>query len=69
MHADAHWLSGLWKILIFEGWEFGLRKLKKLVTAKRFWKINAIQPEIKAIKGKTRKFNFGLNANLGELMK
>jgi hypothetical protein len=42
---------------------------KKLVKAKRFWKINAVRPKIKAIKGKTRKFNFGLNANLGGLKK
>ena len=48
----------------------GLAKIvKKLVTKKRFWKINAFQPKIKAIKGKTRKFYFGLNANLGGLKK
>ena len=42
---------------------------KKLVKAKRFWKINAIQPKIKAIKGKTRKFKFGLKANWRRLVK
>ena len=42
---------------------------KKLVKAKRFWKINAIRPKIKAIKGKTRKFNLGQKANWGGLMK
>jgi hypothetical protein len=36
---------------------------------KRFWKINAFQPKIKAIKGKTRNFKFGLKANLGGLAK
>ena len=34
-----------------------------------FWKINAFRPEIKAIKGKTRKFNFGQKANWGGLVK
>ena len=48
---------------------YGAKIRKKLVTKKRFWKINAFQPKIKAIKGKTRKFNFGLNANLGGLKK
>ena len=40
---------------------------KKLVKAKRFWKINAIRPEIKAIKGKTRKFNLGAKSKLGRI--
>jgi hypothetical protein len=42
---------------------------KKLVKAKRFWKINAIRPEIKARRGRTRKFNMGLKANLEGLVK
>jgi hypothetical protein len=42
---------------------------KKVVKAKRLWKINAIQPKIKAIKGKTRKFNLGQKANWGGLVK
>ncbi len=42
---------------------------KKLVKAKRFWKINAIRPEIKARRGRTRKFSFRQNANSGEIKK
>ena len=42
---------------------------KKLVKAKRFWKINAIQPEIKARWGGMKKFNWGLKANWGGLVK
>jgi len=42
---------------------------KKVVVTKQFGKINAIRPKIKAIKGKTRKFNFGQKANLGGLEK
>ena len=48
---------------------FGAKLRKKSVTKDGFSKINAFQPKIKAIKGKTRKFNFGLNANLGGLKK
>jgi hypothetical protein len=51
---------------------------KKLVTKKRFWEIlckqsvllgraNAIRPEIKAKRGRTRKFNLGLKANWGRI--
>jgi len=36
---------------------------KKLVKRKRFGKINAFRPEIKAKRGRTRKFNLGLKAN------
>jgi len=42
---------------------------KKLVKAKRFWKINAIRPKIKARRGRTRKFNLGQIANRGGLVK
>ncbi|MCR4808502.1 MAG: hypothetical protein K5896_01425 [Prevotella sp.] len=42
---------------------------KKLVKAKRFWKINAIQPKIKARRGRMKKFNLGLKANWGGLVK
>ena len=42
---------------------------KKLVKAKRFWKINAFQPKIKARRGTMRKYNLGLNAKLGGLVK
>jgi len=42
---------------------------KKVVVTKRFWEINAIRPKIKAIKGKTRKFNLGQKANWGGLVK
>ena len=42
---------------------------KKLVKAKRFGKINAIRPEIKARRGTMRKYNLGLNAKLGGLVK
>ena len=36
---------------------------KKLVKAKRFWKINAIRPEIKARGGRMRKFKLKERAN------
>ena len=36
---------------------------------KRFWKINAFRPKIKAIKGKTRKFKLKEKANWGGLVK
>ena len=36
---------------------------KNSVTRKRFWKINAIRPKIKAIKGKTRNFKLKEKAN------
>ena len=42
---------------------------KKLVKAKRFWKIDAVRPEIKARRGRTGIFNLGLNANWGGLVK
>ena len=42
---------------------------KKLVNRKLFWKINAIQPEIKARRGRTRKFNLGQKAKWGGLVK
>jgi hypothetical protein len=42
---------------------------KKLVKRKRFWKINAIRPEIKAKRGRMRKYNLGLKANWGGLVK
>ena len=42
---------------------------KKLVKAKRFWKINAIRPEIKARRGRMKKFNLGQIANWGGLVK
>jgi hypothetical protein len=42
---------------------------KKLVKAKRFWKINAIRPVIKARRGRTGKFNLGQKANWGGLVK
>ena len=42
---------------------------KKLVKAKRFGKINAIRPEIKARRGRMRKYNLGLNAKLEGLVK
>ena len=41
--------------------------LKKLVKAKRFWKINAIRPEIKAKRGRTRKFNLWAKSKLGRI--
>jgi len=42
---------------------------KKLVKAKRFWKINAIRPVIKAKRGRTWKFSFRLKANLRRIKK
>ena len=42
---------------------------KKLVKAKQFGKINAIRPEIKARRGRMKKFKLGQKANWGGLMK
>ena len=42
---------------------------KKVVTKDRFGKINANRPEIKAIRGRTRKFKNRDYANLGGLKK
>lgn len=42
---------------------------KKVVTKDGFEKINAIRPVIKAIRGRTGKFKFGLKANWGGLVK
>ena len=42
---------------------------KKLVKNNGFGKINAIRPVIKAIRGRTGKFKFGLKANWGGLVK
>ena len=42
---------------------------KKVVVTKRFWKINAFRPEIKAKRGRMRKFKLGLKANRGGLVK
>jgi hypothetical protein len=42
---------------------FGAKLRKKLVKVKRFWKINAFRPKIKAIKGKTRNFKLKEKAN------
>ena len=49
--------------------EVGAKIRKKVVKNNGFWKINAIRPKIKAIKGKTRKFNLGQKANWGGLVK
>jgi len=40
---------------------------KKLVKAKRFWKINAIRPEIKAKRGKNEEIQFGTKSKLGRI--
>jgi len=45
----------------------GAKLRKKLVKVKRFWKINAIRPEIKAKRGRTRKFNLGVKSKLGRI--
>ena len=42
---------------------------KKSVTKDGFWKINVIRPEIKARRGRTRKFKLGQKANCGGLVK
>ena len=42
---------------------------KKVVVTKRFWKINAFRPEIKAKRGRTWKFKNRDNAKLGGLVK
>ena len=44
-------------------------KLRKVVNRKQFWKINAIQPEIKARRGRMKKYNLGQKANWGGLVK
>jgi len=38
---------------------------KKLVKVKRFWKINAVRPKIKAKRGRIKKFNLRQIANWG----
>jgi hypothetical protein len=48
---------------------FAAKLRKKVVVTKRFWKINVIRPVIKAIRGRTGKFKFGLKANWGGLVK
>jgi hypothetical protein len=47
----------------------GAKLRKKLVKVKRFWKINAIQPKIKAKRGRIKKFNLRQIANWGGLVK
>ena len=42
---------------------------KKVVKNNGFWKINAIRPEIKARRGRTRKFILGQKAKWGGLVK
>ena len=42
---------------------------KNLVTAKRFWKINAIRPKIKVKRGRMRKYENEDNAKFGGLVK
>ena len=42
---------------------------KKLVKAKRFGKINAFRPEIRAKRGRMKKFNLSQKANWGGLVK
>ena len=49
--------------------DFSAKLRKKSVTKDGFWKINAIRPVIKAIRGRTGKFKFGLKANWGGLVK
>ena len=50
-------------------YNFAAKLRKKLVKAKRFWKINAIRPEIKARRGRMRKHTIRGNAKLGGLVK
>jgi hypothetical protein len=42
---------------------------KKVVIGNGFWKINAIRPEIKARRGRMKKFNMGQKAKWGGLVK
>jgi len=42
---------------------------KKVVVTKRFWKINAVRPKIKAKRGRLKKFNLRQIANRGGLVK
>jgi len=42
---------------------------KKLVIKERFWKINAFRPEIRAKRGRMKKFNLGVKAKWGRLVK
>ena len=48
--------------------DFSAKLRKKVVKNNGFWKINAIRPVIKAIRGRTGKFKFGLKANWGGLV-
>jgi hypothetical protein len=48
---------------------FRCKNTKKVVVTKRFWKINAIRPEIKTRRGRMRKFNLGQKANWRRLVK
>jgi hypothetical protein len=42
---------------------------KKVVKNNGFWKINAIRPVIKAIRGRMGKYNLGVKAKWGGLVK
>ena len=47
----------------------GAKLRKKVVVTKRFWKINAFRPKIKAKRGRLRKDKNGDNAKNGGLVK
>ena len=49
--------------------DFSAKLRKKSVTKDGFWKINAIRPELKATRGRTRKLNLGQKAKWGGLVK
>ena len=46
-----------------------LQRYKKACKKKRFWKINAVWPKIKARRGRMKKFKLGQKANWGALVK
>jgi len=50
-------------------WAILAKLQKKVVIGNGFWKINAIQPEIKARRGRMKKFELGQKANWRRLVK
>jgi hypothetical protein len=56
-------------MMMLRGLITGAKLRKKLVKAKRFWKINAVRPKIKAKLGRTRKYENEGSAKYGGLVK
>ena len=53
--------------IIMTTFDFAAKLRKKVVVTKRFWKINAIQPEIKAKRGKNEEVQIGTKSKLGRI--